>query len=1324
MSMRAWFDMAMKNPLWVGLGGVILGALLNKFLPFLWSSVLNFGTWLLGRFGGRLAHRHLEKQLMNWTVMQLRELKLTGIVSSDNAKKPTLEQVFVSLRLAERDNQNYQDDTLDAFLSKFPLVPAEAPHQLERLMALVGRLERLNAEDLNTLEELLTEKLQSREYRELLHGLPIRKQVPHLLWCAAQKLFDRSLLRKSRLDPVEVNVVTTRRIRWRARALFQAVQLNDPDLNTAFFKRILRHTSRLAILGGPGAGKTTLLQYVALSYARARAGDPKLRRHALYRRQLGASKWRLPIYISLGSAAPLLAELKAQGHAPALLEILPKLMDPELRREHANIAPAYFRRRIVRGDCVFLLDGLDEVPSDIDFEMVVTAIESLAVRHPGNQFIVTSRIAGWRSGVEADFRKYYVDDLTDKQIATFVETWYEAVERNAVVGLLQEEGAAERESRLRRAQTRASELKSALRQNSGIRKLATNPMLLSIIAMVHRSLATLPRERAKLYDQCTRILLEQWDISRGVRVDDTGLKLEQKEAVMRRLAFDMHRGEIGDSAGAKEASRADVEAAIGSLLPGMGRSEDEAAQLLRRLMERSGLIIERRRDILGFAHLTFQEYFAAQSLTADHPARAVSFLTNPIILFNNWWREVLLLYSGLQSDSGSLLQAILSNPSDRLELRAKLAGLCYLESVQVKDAAVRETLESLLLQLRLKHPIQINGHLPVAVREYLVEWVSGEIEPASVLSSFRHSFARHITDSIGLDSGDAIEARRARHSNSRARIERNRHRIQPGTTSLSEDFVLRAAKSRDWELREAGAAAIGEIQPTQITISAAATLVADADSAVRAAAKESLQRWLATAPDTMLNCVDALLGSADPQALAHGLRIVASLNWSGEDVRRIQQVLALLGHADKDVISAAGDAFKACANGPTGAALLLESVTERRMTITQALRVATAVKWNIDDAQRTELEKVMATVGENSFIAAAILSRSDVDQVRRNALQHLILSDARAEVRQYAFRALDNGRRGDLNDSLEAELIRIVKANSRSSFMAAVCLGRSSRCTSQEQIAYTLRTVLMRRGRRPFGRWRVQRENHVAQYTRGLLEGGREGIDLALPISLGLISVGPLVGLVDLGRDCDVDAIASIMAEIVDQHAHIGVRHAAAAALTFLPIGSADDVYPKVIAFYRSSSTNDRVRRSRYMLDESSEEMMGGTTRHPLVILAGKLNPQLLEIYTLELLRDKSRTSRVIAFTIIIRHQRDWSTELYQALAVVLHELSGSMSELLGLALEVARTLLVTKAHSGLLDAVTMHLRSDERATQEMAWEIVLTQHLRAGHWEYGTTSR
>jgi predicted NACHT family NTPase len=340
---------------------------------------------------------------------------------------------------------------------------------------------------------------------------------------------------------------------------------------TAQLRRILKQHQRVAILGAPGAGKTTLLQYVALAYAREKAGDRKLCQHGTLRKRLGTKQWRLPLLIPLVSIAGPLTKPREDGTDRSVLDVLSGILPPDLQGE--PVALKYFSKQLDAGNCIVLLDGLDEVATETEFRAVVRAIESMAVKYGNNQFLLTSREAGWRGGVGADFSIFYVNDLTGTQAEAFIDSWYGAVERNAVVGRLEDEGHAERKERQRRATHRASELKSALKENIGIRRLATNPMLLSIIALVHRSLATLPKERAKLYSECAKILLEQWDISRGVRVDDTNLKLEQKESLMRRLAMAFHNGEIGERGGSREAPRQDVERILQDQLPALGRTK-------------------------------------------------------------------------------------------------------------------------------------------------------------------------------------------------------------------------------------------------------------------------------------------------------------------------------------------------------------------------------------------------------------------------------------------------------------------------------------------------------------------------------------------------------------------------------------------------------------------------------------------------------------------------------------------------------------------------------------------------------------------------------
>jgi predicted NACHT family NTPase len=452
------------------------------------------------------------------------------------------------------------------------------------------------------IEQILLDHLESTEHRKHLKetGQLKRLRFEFVSYCGFIRVWMRHLYRwvGRRKDRVTSELLDEVLCSW---AKAQCTLLGAGEASQ--LRRILQSHQRFAILGIPGAGKTTLLQYIALAYARERAGDPKLRQRGILKKRLSTKKWYLPLFIPLGSIAGRLVKTMSNGRDPSIVDVLPRILPPDLQSD--VIASKYIVDQLERGNCILLMDGLDEVPTDAEFHTVVRAIESLALKYNQNKFVVTSRIAGWRTGVGSDFQIFFVNDLTDEQVNVFIDSWYSAVELNTVVGRLEDEGEAERKARERRASLRANELKQALRENVGIRGLATNPMLLSIIALVHRSLATLPKERSKLYAECSKILLEQWDISRGIRVDDTNLKLDQKEAIMRRLAIAFHTGEIGEKGGGREANRDEVQSILAEILPALGKSREDAARLLQRIIERSGVITERQRKVLAFAHLTF-----------------------------------------------------------------------------------------------------------------------------------------------------------------------------------------------------------------------------------------------------------------------------------------------------------------------------------------------------------------------------------------------------------------------------------------------------------------------------------------------------------------------------------------------------------------------------------------------------------------------------------------------------------------------------------------------------------------------------------------------
>lgn len=687
----ALFEKYGESKLLIVLVTALATAILTKLLPYLWSQASKFISWIGGLLGGRLAFRGFRQRYLDWVITELKELKLTGIVAQDTQKKPQLEQVFVSLRVGtQREDVDEWRTRLRELLSGRPsyepLYLKELARQYERIARFSSRERKLKV-DLRAAEQRLSE-LDTRvaNFRHLRSNA----------------------IKHGKLDVGE-------------ETSYKSVpQLETLDA-TQQLTQILSENERIAILGTPGAGKTTILQYIALAYAREKAGDKQLRIRGIVRKRLGLKRWRLPLFIPLVSVAGKLAKSVDGDRLPSLIETFPKILPPDLNTN--RVPEAYFAHQLERGNCVVLLDGLDEVPTEDEFRAVVKAIESLALRYKGNQFIITSRIAGWRSGVNADFKLFYVNDLTDEQISTFIDSWYSAVERNAVIGRLKDESATDRIARERRATHRATELKIALRENTGVRRLATNPMLLSIIALVHRSLATLPKERSKLYDECTKTLLEQWDISRGVRVDDTNLKLQQKQAIMRRLAVAFHTGEIGDKGGGREASRDEVEKVIKEFLPSVGRTEEEATHLLQRLLERSGIITERRRNVLAFAHHTFQEYFTAQYLAIGEHKKHQQFLLEPERLMSDWWREVILLYAGLLSDSSDFIGLIAEPELDDLCMqRLRTAILCLAESIKVSNSEVRQRIASEALKVRMRGEIAREQPLSPEEMSYLTLW--------------------------------------------------------------------------------------------------------------------------------------------------------------------------------------------------------------------------------------------------------------------------------------------------------------------------------------------------------------------------------------------------------------------------------------------------------------------------------------------------------------------------------------------------------------------------------------------------------------------------
>jgi predicted NACHT family NTPase len=150
---------------------------------------------------------------------------------------------------------------------------------------------------------------------------------------------------------------------------------------------------KLMILGKPGSGKTTFLKYLAI--------------------QCNAGVFqadRVPIFITLKNLA------EAEGQ-PSLLEYITQFFsDCDIAADQAALL-------LKRGRALILLDGLDEAKEEDD-RRISKQVRDFSEKFRTNQFVITCRIAA-RKYIFDKFTEVEVADFDDRQIATFVQKWFQ-----------------------------------------------------------------------------------------------------------------------------------------------------------------------------------------------------------------------------------------------------------------------------------------------------------------------------------------------------------------------------------------------------------------------------------------------------------------------------------------------------------------------------------------------------------------------------------------------------------------------------------------------------------------------------------------------------------------------------------------------------------------------------------------------------------------------------------------------------------------------------------------------------------------------------------
>jgi predicted nucleotidyltransferase/DNA-binding Xre family transcriptional regulator len=423
---------------------------------------------------------------------------------------------------------------------------------------------------------------------------------------------------------------------------------------------------RVLIRGEPGSGKTTALRHAARASARESVGEGRFPNQA-----------RVPLLVRLAD----FAKARERDCQMALV----RFVVTRTQRDGSPESWAQIERSLefalAQGTCLVLLDGLDEVGGDGDFSAVLCEFVN---RFSQNQFVLTSRIVGLDAGPwrKLDFATFQVARWNEEDIREFARRWYAG------------RPAWGKKLPNKQLDQGADEFSRTILSHPPLREVASNPLMLTILAQLHYARATLPRRRVDLYAKIVEVMLETWEASkREARPGDPlhGIALEAREFgwLLARLALEMQRE------GRILRPRWWVNDLLQQFLRDQlalhgDQAKEQSERVIRYLCERTGLLVERGDGVFGFWHRTFQEYFAARGLLleVDGGGDIVSLLRPH--LFHPQWEEVVVHVAASLSAprATALLRVILDDPDPAgrfLRRGQRMALRCLVDGSAIAD---------------------------------------------------------------------------------------------------------------------------------------------------------------------------------------------------------------------------------------------------------------------------------------------------------------------------------------------------------------------------------------------------------------------------------------------------------------------------------------------------------------------------------------------------------------------------------------------------------------------------------------------------------------
>lgn len=352
---------------------------------------------------------------------------------------------------------------------------------------------------------------------------------------------------------------------------------NNRTKNSFESIEILNHRS-LVILGDPGSGKSTLLKYLSTKITELRKSE-----HLL--------KNIVPIFFRLSDYSDFYKKDRK-----SIYEYITNYFD----NQYQNI----YKENFEYSNMLILMDGLDEIAETSLRLKVTEQVMDLIARYPNNRYIVTSRIVGYQeSKLGGSFVHYKLLPFRKDQIKIFSDQWYKSI-------------AANTDKNFEHAKIQSESLYKSIYRNPSVFKLASNPLLMTIISMIHYQGKKLPSKRVELYEISTETFLEHWVQLRITNDNQLKDKAEIVE-ILAPIAFEIHKTKSNALIEENEFKEKFLKYFINIHT---NKTLHEAKYIcngfINFLRQQTGFFYEKGVDdegnrFYGFMHLTFEEYLAA-----------------------------------------------------------------------------------------------------------------------------------------------------------------------------------------------------------------------------------------------------------------------------------------------------------------------------------------------------------------------------------------------------------------------------------------------------------------------------------------------------------------------------------------------------------------------------------------------------------------------------------------------------------------------------------------------------------------------------------------